>query len=175
MPNYSELETTRLRLRSLRPSDAPEIFQLRSDLTHNRYIDRPLATSIADAHAFIQTMETLLANNESWFWVIAFKDNPQLAGTILLMNFDAKLKRAEVGYELLPAQQGKGIIAEALPAVLDFGFNTLRLSAITARTYRDNARSTAVLKKSGFKLDETAMTELPQDSVELLYRREASL
>lgn len=45
---------------------------------------------------------------------------------------------------------GKGYMSEAVQAVLNYGFNELQLSLITANCYPHNKRSQQVLKRNGF-------------------------
>ena len=55
-----------------------------------------------------------------------------------------------IGYWLDEAQWEKGYIFEAASAVLDYGFNKLGLTLISANCYPQNKRSQRVLEKMGF-------------------------
>ena len=55
-----------------------------------------------------------------------------------------------IGYWLDEAQWGKGYMSEAVCAVLDYGFNKLGLTLISANCYPQNKRSQRVLEKMGF-------------------------
>jgi ribosomal-protein-alanine N-acetyltransferase len=61
--------------------------------------------------------------------------------------------KAEVGYELIPEYQGKGISQEALSAAIEFGFNTLQLGKIEAYTHKENLASIKLLGKLNFVRD----------------------
>lgn len=50
----------------------------------------------------------------------------------MFYNIDKETAVAEIGYELLPAHQGQGVMYEALQRVIAFGFNTLQLKQIKA-------------------------------------------
>ncbi len=166
---YPLLETDRLVLRELTKADANEIFALRSDENHNMYVDRPLAQSADDAKAFIKKIHGLVQNNESFYWAIVAKGEQTLAGTVALWNFDPGKRTAEIGYELLPARQGKGIMQEALNRVLDFGFYELGLSSIEAWTHPDNKRSGRLLEKLGFIRDLEKEKKKPSDATEMIF------
>ena len=56
----------------------------------------------------------------------------------------------DVGFWTHPEEQGKGIMTEALNAVLTFGFDTLRAESITAAYAVWNKASGRVLEKNGF-------------------------
>ena len=153
--------------------DAREIYLLRSDEKHNEFIDRPRATSLDDAKAFINKIEKLLSEGNSHFWVVSFKNGAELIGTLSLWNLDKEHNSAEIGYELLPAYYGKGIMTEALPAVLEFGFNTLKLSKIEAWTHESNIRSSALLLKFGFTRDAEAEKNRPEDVNRIIFSKRA--
>ncbi|HEY9362570.1 MAG TPA: GNAT family protein, partial [Chitinophagaceae bacterium] len=54
------------------------------------------------------------------------------------------------GYSLLPDHQRKGIMQEALKAVLDFGFNVLQLHSLEANASPENEASLKLLEKNNF-------------------------
>jgi ribosomal-protein-alanine N-acetyltransferase len=167
--SFPVLTTGRLLLRRLSPGDANEIFLLRSDEKHNEFIDRPKATSIEDALSFISKIEALYNTHEGFFWAISLKDDPKLAGAITLWNIDKENNKAELGYELLNTHQGKGIMAEAMAAVLDFCFNHLQLSKLEAWAHPQNIRSATILEKFNFKRDHEAEKQKPADAKEVIY------
>jgi ribosomal-protein-alanine N-acetyltransferase len=147
------LQTERLSLRKLSLDDAEEIFLLRSDENINKYIDRPRAISIEDAYNFINKTNLSIDNNELVDWAITFKENSGLIGSICLWNISKEENKAEVGYELLPDFQGKGIAQEAMLVVLDYGFNIMLLNKIEAYTHKENSASQKLLEKFGFVRD----------------------
>ena len=63
---------------------------------------------------------------------------------------DSPNYRAEIGYRLHPAQHGKGIMNEALKAVLDYGFNVMNLHSVEANTNPGNKESISLLERNGF-------------------------
>jgi ribosomal-protein-alanine N-acetyltransferase len=70
-----------------------------------------------------------------------------------LWNISREENKAEVGYELLPDFQGKGIAQEAMLVVLDYGFNIMLLNKIEAYTHKENSASQKLLEKFGFVRD----------------------
>lgn len=149
---FPALDTPRLHLRQLLHKDAPALLALRSDDIVNKYIDRPPTITIEDAKAFIEKINTLIANNESIYWILCLKDQTDLIGTICLWNFSEDQTQAEIGYELVPAFHGKGLMNEALQAVLNYARAQLHLKKISAYTHRDNISSTSLLKKNNFEV-----------------------
>lgn len=148
------LETERLLLRSLQPSDASEVFALRSNDEINKYIDRKKATSIDDAYAFIERMKIIVDNKESLLWVVEVKQTHAFAGSVLLWNINKEKNEIETGYELLPQYQGKGMMQEAIKAVIAYAFNSLKFDAIVAVAHKDNVPSLKVLQRNNFQFKE---------------------
>lgn len=130
--------------------DVGEIFLIRTDPIVNKHLNRPKAASIDDATAFIKRINAGIENNQSLFWGIGFIGENKLVGTICLWNFSAKENKAETGYELLPSFHGKAIMQEAVSKVLEFGFGTLQLTSIEARTVKQNESSIKILERNRF-------------------------
>ena len=150
---FPELITERLLLRRLVADDAPAIQQLRSDDLVNKYLDRPKLISLAECLAYVKKIDANLANGNSCYWGICFKEDKKLIGTICLWNFDPEKEMADLGYELMPAYQGKGIMLEAVESVIDFGFDMMQLKVILALTHPENEGSRNLLKKANFEED----------------------
>lgn len=151
--SFPQLMTERLLLRRLSEADAHDLLMLRSNEQVNQFLDRPACIDLEAAQSFIAKIEKGIINKESLYWVITLKGNDKLIGTICLWNFEADKMQAEVGFELFPGFQGKGIMREALSGVLDFGFKELQLKTITALTNPGNLPSIKLLEKAGFLAD----------------------
>ncbi len=147
---FPELSTERLILREITKKDVNEIFALRSDKELMRYISRPLALSTEDALKWMQLIFDLLETNDGINWGISLKENPLLIGTISLWRIDKPNYRAEIGYMLQTLYQQKGIVSEAIAAVIEYGFATMKLHSIEAKASPENAASLRVLDKAGF-------------------------
>ena len=60
---------------------------------------------------------------------------------------------AEIGYWLDGDHQGKGIMTEAVKAMINYGFNELHLHRIRIRCDSLNVKSKAIPERLGFKLE----------------------
>ena len=143
--------TERLRLRQLNENDTNDLFILRSDNRVMQFIDRPLAKSPDDALKLIQLITDFLKKNEGITWGIELKSDTRLIGTIGLWRIFKEHYRAEIGYLLHPAQQGKGIMQEAFTPILDYGFKTIKLHSIEATVNPENAASIKILERNNFE------------------------
>jgi ribosomal-protein-alanine N-acetyltransferase len=148
---FPVLKTERLTLRQLRSSDDKEIFALRSNTIVNKYLERKPSKSIDDAKNFIQAINENIRRNDSIYWAITLNSIDKLIGTICLFGFSDDHCKAEIGYELLPNFQRKGIMQEAISKVVHFGFQHAGLNSIEGYTHSKNQSSTRVLEKLNFK------------------------
>lgn len=147
---FKNLETPRLLLRRLNPDDVNEVLELRGNPETMKFIPRPLATTKEDAMVHINMIEDKIVNNEGINWAITLKGNPKMLGIIGHYRINAENHRCEVGYMILPEYQGKGIVSEAVDAVLEYGFNDLQMHSIEAIIDPENRASERVLQKNGF-------------------------
>jgi ribosomal-protein-alanine N-acetyltransferase len=150
---FPTLTTQRLLLRKLEINDAPEIFNLRSDDRVNEYLDRPKAANLTVAREFIEMIAAATDQNKSFYWAISLREKHKLIGTICLWNVDIENSTIEIGYEMMPAHQGKGLVQEALQAVIEYAFKTLGFKTIVACPIAANEKSTKLLEKNGFITD----------------------
>ena len=151
---FPTLLSERLLLRNIEKSDCDTILFLRSDKEVNKFIERPehrKSKNKPDALKFIKEINENLENNKSIAWGITLKEDPQIVGTICLWNFSEDNKTAEVGYDLNPKFQRKGIMNEALKMIIEFGFTKLNLNLIEAFTHNQNKSSKRLLEKNGFQ------------------------
>jgi len=147
---FPTITTDRLVLRQLADSDAPEIFILRSDERILEFIDIAKADNIGDALAFIHKINKVVAENQSPYWGVALKETGKLIGTICIWNILSEHYRAEVGFVLHPDQQRKGLMSEALTAVLNYAFKEMKLHSIEGRVNPANTASIKLMERNGF-------------------------
>ena len=158
------LTTEHYILRQLKAEDENEIFIMRSDENNLRYLDRQKAERIEDVRIFLKKIKEGISKNDMFFWAIVPKNKRKLVGTICLWNISHEKSTAEIGFELLPEHQGKGVIQEALPAAIKFGFENMSLKVIEGEVDPENIKSIKLLEKYGFtlskKLETTAIYSL---------------
>jgi len=148
---FPEIKTKRLLLRRMTDADATELLFMRSDEKVMQFIGREKMKSLEDAIAFVQKINVSVDTNESIMWALALQEEPaRMIGTICFWNILKDHYRAEVGYMLHPNFWGKGIMKEAVIAVVDFGFNEMKLHGIEGHINPENAVSGIVLEKCGF-------------------------
>jgi RimJ/RimL family protein N-acetyltransferase len=86
--------------------------------------------------------------------IFAIDVNGEAVGSIgVFPQSDVHRFNAEMGYWLAEPFWGKGIISEAIPRMVDYGFKTWDINRIFARPYGTNKASQRVLEKNGFVLE----------------------
>ena len=147
---FPVLTTSRLTLRRVRPGDINEIFFLRSDERVLTYLGKAPAASQDEALDFIHTINQLEDNNDAVTWGLTLHHQDLLVGTICYWNITKQHYRAELGYALHPALQGKGYMQEALLQVLAYGFGVMKLHSVEARVDPHNQPSIQLLERNHF-------------------------
>jgi ribosomal-protein-alanine N-acetyltransferase len=147
---FPNLTTERLNLRQVKIQDDSEVFALRSDKRVNEFLDRLTPVTIDDARKFIEKINDQISKNEVIYWGITLRNDNKLVGTICYWNISKESCRADIGYELHPDFQGKGIMQEAIIRIIDYGFETIKLKVIEADLDADNFKSINLLEKNGF-------------------------
>ncbi len=148
---FPVLVTPRLVLRRPLLSDAPDLFLMRSDPEVMRYIPRPLAQNVADVEALITMIDGFVETAERINWAIEWKETGAVIGMIGYVNIKPEHHRGEVGYSLTRAWHRKGIMREALHAVLTQGFRAMGFHTIEAIIDEENGPSGALLEDVGFR------------------------
>ena len=150
----NELLTDKLILKVVEKADAKNIHNLRTNTQVSKFIKRDLNKSLLDIENFIE--ERIKTD---YFFTINLKEKNEFAGTIAIWNIDHEKKYAELGYELLPSFQNKGIMTNAIKEVLNFAFNEMKFETIEAFTDKENLNSRKLLEKIGFKLVKNKIDE----------------
>ena len=87
-----------------------------------------------------------------------------LMGAITLDNIRrGPAQTGQVGYWIGPEYARKGLMSEALGALVHYAFTSLDLSRIEAACLPENAASRALLERSGFKYEGVAQSYLQID------------
>ena len=144
-----ELHTDKVKLRAPEKSDAENLYYLRTHPMVNKFIERDLPKNISDVEKFIELRN---ADPNPFYFIIETLSNSEFTGTICLWNINKENNYAEVGYELLPDFQGKGIMTSALRKIINFAFTELNIETVEAYTHSENLSSRKLLEKFDFKL-----------------------
>jgi len=129
------IETDRLRLRPVAPSDRDELIALINDYEVSKWLTRvkyPYTASDFD--------EFLVYSGQNPLWIIEY--HGAVAGCIGLVG--------EFGYWLGQSFWGKGIVPEAARAILSDHFKNPRAHVVYSSYFLGNEKSRAILARLGF-------------------------
>lgn len=144
------LETPRLVLRALRDEDASALYAIHSDPVTMRYWATPPWSSPDQAQAMLARARDGFAAGDALRFAVIERDGDALVGTCTLFGIDATHRRAEVGYVLARERWGRGVMREALTALLDYAFGPLGLHRVEADVDPRNVASVGLLERLGF-------------------------
>jgi [ribosomal protein S5]-alanine N-acetyltransferase len=147
------LDTPRLQLRLPQADDVSDLLRINGDEVVTRYLPYATWQSLADAQAWLTRMAGLSADGSTLQLVVEARATGQVIGTCLLFRLDEGSARAELGYVLGRQHWGRGLMREALGALLDHAFGTLALRRIEAEVNPDNLASNRLAAALGFTLE----------------------
>jgi len=162
MTPFAELiiETPRLLLRPLQDGDAPALFAIFSDPAVMRYWSSAPWTDPAQGLRMLEgDREAAAGRRDLRLGVVPHDAGGRVVGTLSLYRIDAGCRRADIGYALARAEQGRGLMNEALAALVDCAFDhrpgapfdDLQLNRIEADVDPRNAPSCRALERLGFQ------------------------
>ena len=148
---FPVLTTERLLLRDIRPEDAEAIFHMRANQRVNRFIPRPAMAEPEKAADLVAQTRKAFNNREAIGWAGILRNGTEIIGTCGLTHLDHLNRRAELGGELATTYWGKHLAAEAVGAIVHYGFHTLHLHSIEAKVAPENRGAIAILESLGFQ------------------------
>lgn len=147
------LETDRLILREWKLSDLDDFFE---------YCSVPGTGEAAgwphheNKEKSLEILKGFIENKKTF--ALVYKENNKVIGSLGLEKYGNEDKLSEffnyqgreIGYVLSAAYWGKGLMPEAVKAVIDYCFNVLDLDFLLCGFYFKNNRSKRVQEKCGF-------------------------
>ena len=144
-----KMELNGLRVRPLRRSDADAL---------STYLRNPVVTeltsypevSLAMVEAMIERYLGRWASGELSKWGVALAHDDRLVGTCGFNEWSPVHRWAELAYDLAQPQWGKGLMRQAVAAVLEWTFQQRKVDRVHAFVRVDNGRSECLLQRTGF-------------------------
>ena len=150
--DFSELPTDRLVIRRFHPEDALAFAAYRSDPDVARYQSWDSYTQ-QQADEMVREMAGLHPGVPGeWFqFAVADPTNNELLGDVGLRVDADDTSRAEIGFTLAPAHQGRGYATEAVKGVIAYVFEQLGAETVFAVADARNDASIASLQRIGMR------------------------
>lgn len=147
---FSPMQTPRLLLRGVREADLGDLLSVNSNDEVTRHLPYASWRSLDDAWAWYRRIADLQTKNSCAQFAIVQRDSEQVIGSCLLHRYDPGSARAEIGYVLGRPHWGRGLMVEALRAVIAAAFAQADLRRLEAEIDPRNLGSLAVIEKLGF-------------------------
>jgi ribosomal-protein-alanine N-acetyltransferase len=153
------IETERLIIRELLPTDDEAMFELDSDKEVHKYLGNKPVTTIEQSRVVIALIRKQYEDNGIGRWAMIEKETGTFIGwtglKLITERTNNHINYYDIGYRLIRKHWGKGYAYESAKASIDYGFNKLQLKEIYGMANAHNLASKKILIKSGLKHLET--------------------
>ncbi len=146
-----ELKTERLLLNEIKLEDENDCFQLCSNLEVMKFWALPAHQTIEETRSLILYLKSEFQKKQRLRWAIRSQKDSLMIGDIGFWRFVMPRARGELAVKLLPSFWNHGYMTEAMTAVLDFSFSSLKLNSIEANIDPENGASLKLFEKLGFE------------------------
>ncbi len=137
------------RLRPLRADDAAALYAYLREPVVIELTSYPVV-SVPMVEAIIERSLSRWEADEPSKWGIALARDDQVVGTCGFNDWSKVHRWAELGFDLAQAHWGKGLMRQAVPAVLEWTYRQDQVDRVHAFVRVDNRRSERLLERSGF-------------------------
>ena len=150
------LNTDRLILRRFTLGDAENMYKnWASDEEVTRFLTWPPHASVEVTKSLLTDWISRYEEDSYYNWVIELKESGDVIGSISVVKLNENINGADIGYCMSRAHWGKGIMPEALKAVIKYLFCEVGCNRIAASHDVNNPKSGRVMDKAGMKLEGT--------------------
>ncbi|HET6879656.1 MAG TPA: GNAT family protein [Pirellulales bacterium] len=143
------IELDGARLRPLRLADADALYAYLRDPVVTELTSFPVA-SVPMVEGMIERCLSRWATGELSRWGVTLQHDDQLVGTCGFNDYSQAHRWAELAYDLAQPHWGKGLMRQAVAAVLQWAFRQNQVDRVHAFVRVDNRRSERLLERSGF-------------------------
>ena len=150
------IETSRLILRrAIREDAAPMFRNWASDPEVTKFLTWPAHSNIAVSEMVIGSWLQEYEKESYYQWMIVLKELGEPIGSISVVRQNDRVEEAEIGYCIGRRWWHKGIVSEALAAVIKYLFEEVGMNRVAARHDPNNSHSGGVMRKCGMKYEGT--------------------
>lgn len=149
-----ELKTSRLKLRRFTIGDADAMYRnWASDPEVTKYLTWPPHSDPEISRMVLESWITEYGKDSYYQWAIEYEGQP--IGGISVVHKNDQVEMVHIGYCIGRAWWHKGIMTEALGALIRFFFEEVGVNRIETRHDPNNPHSGAVMRKCGMKFEGT--------------------
>jgi len=150
------LETDRLILRRFTVDDAEAMYRnWASDPKVTEFLTWQTHESVDFTRELLAGWEKEYENESYYHWCIVWKETGEPIGALMVVGINERLLSAGLGYNLGSAFWGKGIMPEAVRAIIKFLFTEVGFYRVSAMHDIGNPNSGRVMEKCGMQYEGT--------------------
>lgn len=167
---FELIETERLRLIGISPDDIKYIFKNLTKLEIKKLLGHRSEEDYLKEESKYKNGYSSY-NRSFILFLLTDKESDTIIGRCGLHNWNIEHRRAEIGYVMEDEKyQRKGLMTEAINAIIDYGFKKMNLNRIEALVGIGNIPSLSLMKKYKFKKEgvlrqHTIISDKFEDSV----------
>ncbi|MCD4524579.1 GNAT family N-acetyltransferase [Nocardioides sp. cx-173] len=140
-----------VRLRPLVPDDAPRIQEACAEERTQHWLGQlPSPYTLEDAHAYVESRTSQLAEATGVTWAVTAPDDDRLLGTIGWFNWTPGAE-CEIGYWTHPDARGRGLMTRAMGLLTRHVLQDPGVARVTAYAAVDNTASRRVIEANGYR------------------------
>ena len=159
MPNHKgtqTLETPRLILRrAVREEEEAMFRNWASDPEVTKYLTWPTYEKVESAYQILDQWIEEYRHPNYYQWMIVPKELGEPMGSVSVVRQNDRVEEAEIGYCIGSRWWHRGIMTEALTAVIGYLFTEVGMNRIAARHDPNNPHSGGVMRKCGMLYEGT--------------------
>ena len=150
------IDTSRLILRRAIREDAEPMFRnWASDPEVTKYLTWPTYEKVETAYQILDLWVHEYEKLDYYQWMIVLKELGEPIGSISVVRQNDRVEEAEIGYCIGSRWWHRGIMTEALTAVIEYLFTEVGMNRVAARHDPNNPHSGGVMRKCGMKYEGT--------------------
>ena len=149
------IETSRLILRKAQVEDAEAMFRnWANDPEVTKYLTWPPHENLEVTKKLLASWVESYTKEDYYQWMIVLKETGEPIGSIMASTM-GRAQSAHIGYCIGKKWWHKGIMTEALGAVIDYLFREVGMNRIEAKHDPNNPHSGGVMQKCGMRYEGT--------------------
>jgi ribosomal-protein-alanine N-acetyltransferase len=145
------LRTERLLLRQITEADGAGLFGIFADDKVTKHYAWDTFTDEAQGHELAARTAEQLRERRAIRWGLVIADAPDIIGTCGYTRWNQENHFAMLGYDLARPYWHRGLMSEAVAAVVRVGFEQMELHRIEATVLTGNIASARLLQRAGFQ------------------------
>jgi len=158
------ITTVRLTLKKFERDHIHDMFRnWANDDEVTKYLTWPTHKNMAITQRVVESWVQSYESPTVYHWAIYLEEIKEVIGSISVVSLSNENEKCEIGYCIGKKYWNRGIVTEALKAVLEFLFREVGMQRIAAYFDSENIASGKVMKKAGMSFEGT-MRKYTKDS-----------